>query len=179
MSTCKAMSDQEFVPAIGYEEFQTPLRNIRVQLDGTAAALDLIPSLIVDRPIPPSTFSSDPTVNALINDMEAGGRPIIEADRMMRVPFEGLAAMFIQEEFVELDTALYAGLESAPKIKNGKGIFPFLLVKSSEWKARLPDYDGGDDPKLQHFKMFSMTCHIDIMGRLGPVEWLSNPDFEG
>ena len=92
----------------------------------------------------------------------------------MRVWFESVAAIVIQEEFVELHPTLQANHDHAPRLGDGKALYPFLILANSRWKQRLPDYQGGDAPELKHFQIFSMETHIDILGCLEKIEWLQN-----
>jgi hypothetical protein len=168
------MPDDIFELAAEPDAFDTPLRNIRVRLDGTAACFDLIPSVVLDRRSERTDFPTETASDEAIADMLAGGRPIVEASRLMRVWFESVSAVVIQEEFVELHPTLQSSYDQAPRLKGGKAVYPFLIVTNSQWKRRLPDYQGGDSATLKHFKILSMESHIDILGFLEKIEWLPN-----
>lgn len=168
------MHDDVFELAAGPDAFDAPLRNIRVRLDGTAACFDLIPSVVVDQPLRRPDLPREFATDDVIAGMLTGGRPIVEADRLMRVWFETVAAIVIQEEFVQLHPTLQVNYDHAPRVRGGKALYPFLIVANSTWKQRLPDYQGGDDPNLKHFQFVSMETHIDVLGRLEKIEWLPN-----
>ena len=157
------------------DAFDTPLRNVRIRLDGTAACLDLIPSVMVDRPSGRTDFPRETAADRVIADMaKHSGGLIVEADRLMRVWFSPVAAIVAQEEFVDLHATLQSNYDRAPRLKGGKGIYPFLILPNSKWKQRLPDYQGGDAPSLRHFQIFSMETHVDVLGHLEKIEWLPN-----
>ena len=163
-----------FELAAAPDAFDAPLRNIRIRLDGTAACFDLIPSVVVDRPPDETDIPTGSAVDDVIADMLTRSRPIVEADRLMRVWFDSVSAIVIQDEFVELHPTLQPNYDHAPRLRGGKALYPFLIVADSRWKQRLPDYQGGDDPDLKHFQLFSMETHVDILGRLEKVEWQPN-----
>lgn len=147
-------------------------RNIRVQLDGTSAVIDLIPSVVLEKS--PDVIQQDPI--PVLNEMLARSKPIVEGDFFMRVHFDWIHALVIQEEFIELVDVCDLDLKNAPRMTPGddRAIYPFLRVLNSEWKSNLADYEGGDDLQLDHFKMFSMETHIDVIGDIQNIEWLAN-----
>ncbi|QYJ07123.1 hypothetical protein [Qipengyuania flava] len=163
-----------YSPAVALETFASPLRNIKLSLDGTGLIADLIPSVTLDSEVQIGGFSDDPDVEAELQSVFGKGRPIVEGDRVFRLEFDAVQAVVIQEEFVDLFNVLAAELDNLPKIPDAKGAFPFLVAEESEWRSRLPDYQGGDDPELKHFKIFSMETQVDILGRLAGFEWVRN-----
>ena len=148
----------------------SPLRNIRVHLNGTEATVDLVPSVVLDKP----SKTIDPDIPTDINKVLAGSRPIIESNSFMRVYFDGILAIAIQEEFIEIIEILNKNLKSAPRLSDGCAPYPFLRVVNSEWKYCLPDYQGRGDPNLTHFKIVSMETCVDILGCIEKTEWLDN-----
>src|SRR6478735_1701681 len=134
------MDDDIFELAAEPDAFDTPLRNIRVRLDGTAGCFDLIPSVVVDGKVDRADFPTESAVDNVIADMLTGSRPIVEAGRLMRVWFEWISAIVIQEEFVELHPTLQPNYDNAPRLRDGKALYPFLILANSRWKQRLPDY---------------------------------------
>lgn len=144
-------------------------------MDGTFWTLDLIPSVVLDKPIGKAAPTPNP-VDAQFNRMLEGARPIVEADKVLRVEFNSVQACVVQEEFVDLFDALQIDLQSLPLLEHGKGCFPFVLVEGSEWRASLPDYQGGDCDELKHFMLFSMETHLSLLGIMESYEWVMNAE---
>lgn len=144
-------------------------RNIRVQLDGTAATVDLIPSIVLDEP----TAIVDRDISPKINEILGSAKPIVEANRLMRVHLDFIHAFVIQEEFIQLVDIPEGDIKNIPRIDDG-ATYPFLRVANSEWKRGLEDYQGRDDPQLHHFKFLSMETHIDVLSQIWGIEWLEN-----
>ncbi len=158
--------------AVDINSFQSPLRNIRVSIDGLWASFDLIPSVTSDRPSDDLTQGLNPKLNAILKDTQ----PIVEAKRFMRVSFNVALAVFVQDEFIETVSMLETNLDSGPRMPQSpykKAIFPFLQITNSKWKQCVPDYQGGDAEHLKHFKMFSMETCIDVLAYTNEmnVEW--------
>ena len=150
--------------------FDAPLRNIRLHLNGTALTVDLIPSVVLDEP----SNIIDPKLSPEINKILAGSRPVVEANRFMRVYFDVILAIAIQEEFIKIIEILNKDLDSAPRLPDNRAPYPFLRVVNSEWKNSVPDYQGGDHLNLAHFRIVSMETCIDILGYFDKTEWLEN-----
>jgi hypothetical protein len=148
--------------------FNSPLRNIRLQLDGRNAVFDLIPSVVLDKP----TKILDPDFPPELNNILSGARPVVKSKRFMRVYFECIMAVSIQEEFVDIISILDDDLDSAPRLSDRRAPYPFLKVINSNWKNCLPDYQGRDDQNMAHFKIVSMETCIDVLGYLEKIEWL-------
>ena len=168
------MTKQQFVPAVPQTTFESPLRNIRATMHETAWTLDLIPSVVVDKPICAAPTSSNP-VDDQINKMLEGARPIVEASKLLRVQFHSVQACVVQEEFVELFDTFELDPEDLPLLQSGRWRFPFLLVENSSWRATLPDYEGGDWPDLKHYMFLSMETHLNVLGIMESFEWVRNP----
>lgn len=164
-------SMQTYEVAAAEHIFDTFLRNVRIQIDGTVATMDLIPSLVLDRSTDEMLQDKDPNINKLI----ARSKPIVEAKRFLRVHFDCIHAVVIQEEFVDSVAVVEAELDSAPRIKpDSPAPYPFLRVINSEWKRFIPDYQGGESPDLDHFKILSMETCADVLGCVENTEWLEN-----
>jgi len=151
---------ETYEAAVEENALDSPLRNIRVHLNGTEATVDLVPSVVLDKPYK----TINPDLSPDINKVLAGSRPIIEANIFMRVYFNGILAIAIQEEFIEIIKILNKDLKSAPRFSDGRAPYPFLRVVNSEWKCCLPDYQGRGDPNLTYFKIVSMETCVDILG---------------
>lgn len=149
--------------------FNAPLRNLRLQLDGTTVVVDLIPSVVLNEP----TEDYYPDIPGL-DKILSNARPIIESRRFMRVHFSSVLAISVQEEFVNIAGVLKFDLGDLPKFFDGRTPYPFLHVVNSWWKSRLPDYQGRDTPDLKHFKILSMETCIDLIGYLEKTEWCNN-----
>jgi hypothetical protein len=170
----EAMDKQVFELAVRAEEFDTPLRNIRIALDGAAAVFELIPSFVSSQAVGRGHYSDHAETDEALNKIMEGGRPIIEAENKLCVRFSFVNAVVVQEEFVGLHPVLEASLDDLPRMRNHPGVFPFLKVSQSAWKARLPEYQGGDSPDIEHFKLFSMETHVDVLGVFENAEWMPN-----
>lgn len=166
------MTDEILEPAVPIDSIESPLRNVRAVMDGTNMFLDLIPSKIIDHPptLPTAPLKNPDSV--VLDELLRNSRPIVEGAHFLRVHFEWIQAVSIQEEFVELFEIFNTDNDKAPTLKGGRGWFPFLEVVNSKWRQKLPDYQGGDDPQLKHYKIVSMETHLDVMGVLESTEWL-------
>lgn len=142
-------------------------------MDGTSWTLDLIPRVVLDEPVRKAALTGNPTEDQL-NSILEGARPIVEATQCLRVEFHWVQACVVQEEFVELFNTFTIDPSLLPKLRGGRGCFPFLLVNDSEWRATLPDYQGGDWPELKHYMLFSMETHVNLLGILHSFEWIRN-----
>ena len=166
---------QTFKPAIVDEGLLVPLRNIRAEVDGAWVQLDLIPSVVLDDEA--DVLTGDSSFDEEFTPILGKGRPIVEADKCLRVVFEGVAAFVVQDEFVELFEALEEQYSDLPKLPDSPGVLPFLEVENSDWRRTLPDYQGGDAAELKHFKIFSMETTVDILAQLTTHAWVENkPD---
>lgn len=164
------MIDEEtYEPAIEKDAFEVALRNIRIQLDGRTLIIDLIPSVELDEYVAEVIPGGNPELNKIL----AGSKPIVESNRFLRAYFDGIMALFIQEEFVEILDILAFDFNKKPRFENGQA-YPFLHVVNSRWKRCLPDYQGRDDPNLKHFKIVSMETCVDLLGYFEKVEWLDS-----
>lgn len=157
-----------YEPAVDLNEFQSALRTIRLVFHGDYLVADLVPSVVLEQPIE----IPDPCLSSLRN-----ARPIVEAERCLRVRFSAILAVAVEEEFIEAFTELKTKSD-LPRIPDQKATFPFLKVSNSSWKAKIPDYQGGDNPDLHHYKMFSMDISVDILGFLDGTEWIDNFTIE-
>lgn len=142
-------------------------------MDGTGWTVDLVPQVVLDKPVGKSAPTGNPTEDQ-INKMLEGARPIVEANKCLRVQFHSVQACVVQEEFVDLFNTFSVDPPLLPKLLDAKGCFPFLLVNDSEWRATLPDFQGGDWPELKHYMLFSMETHINLLGILHSFEWIRN-----
>lgn len=160
---------QTYEAAAEIDAFDTPLLGLRVVTKADVAVIDLIPSMASTKTI---EKKRDPSVRRTVAEILASGTPIEEAMRFMRVHFSFVQALVIQREFVEIVDILDAKLDSAPRRPGSRSPYPFLRVINSAWKRRLPDYQGGNDPKLTHFTIGSLETHVDILGIIEKIEWL-------
>lgn len=151
-------------------EFEQALRNILLHLDGNALTLDLVPSVVSPDPVD----VGDETDEAL-RDLKARSQLIVEGNTCLRLSFETVLAVAVREEFVDLFGDLYQGLpDAAPKLANSLAVWPLLEVMESPWKSTLPDYQGGDDDNLRHFKVLSMECLVDVLGYTPTANWVQH-----
>lgn len=165
------MDSKEFCETItDFGIFDSPIRNIRLKLDGTYWEVELIPSVVVENAGSENIDGYSKEISEILSD----AKPILEADRALRLEFFNVVATVIQEEFV----SIFAEPKPYGAIKNeqGKDITSLNIyrVKNSKWREKLPDHEGGDNPALEHFKLLSMECCIDILGVLEKGEWVSN-----
>lgn len=160
------MTKEIFEKVITDRMFEAPLRNVRALLNATSIYVDLIPEVISD-----STFKPNRKELPEINSILDGTQEILEDSNFMRAHFTYIRAISIQDEYVNIIKSTKYTNENIPQLKSDKACYPFLVVKNSDWKSRLPDYDGGDDPDVAHYKIYSMETHVDILGILEKTEW--------
>lgn len=164
-----------YEPVIDPNEFATALKTIRLIFHGTYLVADLVPSVVLDQP----TDILDPDWPPELNRVFAGSKPIIEADRCLRVRFESILAVAVEEEFIELFDELKFQSKEIPLMPDQKACFPFIKVLNSKWKARIPEYQGGNNADLNHFKILSMDTCVDILGYFKNTEWIDNFNVKG
>ena len=151
-------------PVTDYGDFLSPVRNIRVFVDGLRLIVDIIPSEKGDSFIPKN--DDDPVEKILNNSYE-----IVESGRFLRLDFDQIERLVVHEEFA---TDIYFDDEGLdyPMLPKGNGVWPLVLVEDSPWKEILEDYRGGDDDDVKHYRIFSMTTYVDILGFTPSAKWL-------
>ena len=154
----------KYTPITQYGDFVSPLRNLRVELNGLGLIVDIIPSELGRSYV--SHENSNPVEKILNNSVE-----IVESKRFLRLEFDQIERLVVHEEFA---TDIYFDDEGVdlPMLPESKGIWPLLLVENSPWKQILEDYRGGDDEDMQHYRIFSMITYIDILGFTPSAIWL-------
>ena len=155
---------KKYTPVTQYGNFISPIRNLRIGLDGLGLIVDLIPS---ERGPTYSSEESDDTLGKILsNSVE-----IVESKNFLRLIFDQIERLVVHEEFA---TDIYfddEGIIDLPMLPKGNGIWPLVLVEDSPWKNMLEDYRGGDDEDMRHYRIFSMTTYIDILGFTPTASW--------
>ena len=150
-----------------FGECSEPIRNIIFKIDGTELVLDLIPETILDEQ---SNHEDEP--NLKIRELLRSSKPIVEAERFLRLEFEHILAVAVD---TDIDVDLFGGLlndwASAPRMPPKNTYYPLLEICDSPWKSQLPDHRGRDDPNIYHIKAISMECSFDILGLLPVGNW--------
>ena len=147
------------------DTFKSALINIFLKLNGTEVIVDLIESQRTDQRLGEMELGLSPE----LKDILSGSQRTISSGRVTRVHFNHLRAMIVQEEYVDLVENIKADFKRVPRLSN-RDTYPFIKVVNSRWRTLLPDYQRGDDPGIQHFKIISMETCIDIIARLNKIE---------
>ncbi len=153
------------IPVKQFGEIAREVRNIRVELDGCYLIVDIVPAKVIGEI--PEFQDPDRVIETFDDALEnilKNARPIVEADECLRIVFDRVQAVLIQEECTDLHEDMGV-LETR---------YPFVEVENSIWRDRLEDFEGGDDRDLKHYSLFSMETHIDILGYLGAGRWIKN-----
>jgi hypothetical protein len=149
---------------------ETPLRNIRFAVDGTALVARLIPERVTLETPKPGDFPE-----ALHKYFE-NARLVVEGPEMLVLTFEHVVAVAVDTDVdVDLFGGLHAGWKEAPKLPDSKSYYPLLEIADSHWKSQLPDFRGRDEPWLHHFRAISAECSLDILGTFPTGAWEVNP----
>jgi len=147
-----------------FGSFVGPLRNIRLTVDEMSLTVDLIPSASGNEYV-----VSDETY--AVESILKGTSEVTESTRFLRLEFDQIAGLTVHEEFVE-HVCFSEGDTELPKIGDSKAVWPLQIVEESPWKKELPDYRGGDDDDMQHFRIFSMTTYVDVLAFTPTGEWM-------
>lgn len=153
---------EEAIRVAEFGKLDEPFRNIRIVLDGTSAVLDLIPQKILER-------ASQEELKDWSNEVQKalkGTKPIVEADSFLRVEFENVQGLIVQEEFI--DKINLVG--DRDELRDGT----FATIVNSSWRASLEDFEMGDDPHLKHYRAWSYETRIDVLGILVDGKWEHN-----
>ena len=156
--------DQFGVPTSG-------LRNIRCAIDGRRAVFDLVP----ERVLPPDPAKADHP-DPMIRRLTEGASLVVEGPMALRLEFWrvlGLAAD--SDSDVDLFGGLQGDWSSNPRLNDSQTFFyPLLEIRSSPWKALLPEWRGRDDADIRHIRMISAECSYDVLGELGAGTWIDS-----
>lgn len=159
------MEPEEFYEiAAAPDAFRSSLINLRLNLDGTDAIVELIESHDTGETgeIPED---ADPALKKILSQSTL----ITSSGRFTRLRFYDVQAIVIQDESRDIVDVIKSDLNLFPRLPIGV-TYPFMKVVNSRWKKILPDYQGGDDPDIQHFKIVSMKTCIDVLACLEKVE---------
>lgn len=159
------MEPEEFYEiAAAPDVFRSSLINIRLNLDGIDATVDLIESHDTGETgeIPED---EDPVLKEILSQSTL----ITSSGRFARLHFYCVQAIVIQDEFRDIVDIVKCDLNLFPRLTTGE-TYPFMKVVNSRWKKILPDYQGGDNPDIQHFKIVSMATCIDVLARFEKIE---------
>ncbi|MCB2096107.1 MAG: hypothetical protein KDE05_00615 [Parvularculaceae bacterium] len=148
----------------------TKIRNIRLTLDGTELVAEIVPGEILERQFRNDLKGWPKEMRDALKDT----KPIVEAGRALRLQFDNVAAAVAQEEFVSIVAELSTKVSAEQEIGERDPPFGIYRVKNSIWRKKLPEFEGGDNPYLEHFKLLSMECYVDILGVLVGGEWIAN-----
>lgn len=160
----------EFVPVESYGKIERPLRNIRFAMDEHLLLADLVPCA-------ESLSASDPRAHESWHVPYENGtqqRFIVEGNRALRLTIHSPRGLILfpelHENFVFDSTRAD---ETRPRI-HGNEVWPLLLVVNSPWRRALPIADGGDIDTIQHYRIYSMTMAVDLLGTIERGEWVEN-----
>ncbi|MEL6857927.1 MAG: hypothetical protein AAFO74_06045 [Pseudomonadota bacterium] len=145
-----------------FGKLDEPFRNIRVVLDGTSAVMDLIPRKILERVNQEELKDWPREVQKALK----GTKPIVEADSFLQVEFENVQGLIVQEEFI--DKINLVG--DRDELRDGT----FATIVNSSWRARLEDFEMGNNPHLKHYRAWSDETRIDVLGVLIEGKWMQN-----
>lgn len=164
--------EQHYKPAIeGKDAISTSLRNIKVHVNATDAAIDLIPALVLHSAPPPE---HNPNLCAGLNNMLQKSKPVVEAATFLRVYFENLATILIQEERLDLIKDPGDKKRDYPLLPDGIYVYPFLKIENSTWKKQVPEWWREIISDCTHFRMISDETCVDILATLKEYEWKKN-----
>lgn len=96
--------------------------------------------------------------------IQSTASPILPGERALRLYFTGLRGFTVHEEFIDH--------RFLPDLSGSAG--SICVVSQSPWRQSLPDFDGGDDSNVKHFRILSMTTYFDVLGVLSTGKWVEN-----
>lgn len=161
----------KIVPIHNFGELAAGFWNIRANIDGDTGIFDLISEKL----LPPGSVESDET-HPVLKRLHDKSSLVVEGATLLRVEFSWLLAVAVD---FDIDVDLFGDLwqnwqEMAPQMPGCAAFYPFVEIKESPWKARLPEWRARDNPDVRHFRMLSALVSFDVLGELASGAWLNN-----
>jgi len=160
-----------YEPVREFGDFLQPIRNIRIEMNETQLRIDLIPRAseteVVD--------SQKASPAKMLQLGEPVYEAVIEGDKMLSLHFNDFSGLMVYDELVDNFSFHYKKHSSLPKIEGKESVWPLFIIENSPWRDSLKGYQGSQNPRICHYRAFSMTTYLDVLGQLDFGEWAINP----
>jgi len=151
----------KLIPSEHNSQFDRTPRSVRVLSEDSHLCVDVVPAFSG----PPKTVLTDDDLPII-----KGARPILQADRFLRLKFSYAVGV----SYVEEGRPHAAEWDGEIKQHFRNELRPIYIVEDSPWRAKLQDWQGGDDQEIKHFGIISLTNEVDVLGIFDRAFWLSN-----